>query len=108
MVPLTKGVRGDLQGFQASPSRSVCFSGKCQVSSLHLGSSRSDGVEAGHRSTPLGLSLSLCLLAVCSALAGIVESVDFDRAFVGSGGSIVATERVVADFLSLLVDEPLE
>ena len=43
----------------------------------------------------LGPSLGLCLPYVCSAQPGLVESVSFDRALIGSGGAVVATERVV-------------
>ena len=43
----------------------------------------------------MGVSVSLCLPAVCSAQAGFVESASFDRALVGSSGAVVVTERVV-------------
>ena len=52
-------------------------------------------MEAGHVPAPLGPSVCLCLPAVCSAQAGLVESASFDRALVGSGGTVVATVRVV-------------
>ena len=59
MIPLTKGVQGNLRSLRASPSRCVHYSGKCQASSLHLSSSGSNGLEAGCFSAPLGPSLSL-------------------------------------------------
>ena len=52
-------------------------------------------MEAGRVLTSWRLSVSLCLPSVCSAQAGVVESSSFDRALVGSGGTIVASERMV-------------
>ena len=48
-------------------------------------------MEAGHIPASLGPSVGVCLPSVCSAQAGLVES----TSFVGSGGTVVATERVV-------------
>ena len=95
MVPLAKGIGGDLWGLWRSPSRSVCHSSECQASSLHLTDSRSDSVEAGCVSTSLRPSLGLCLPSICTASTVTVESASFDRPLVGSGGAVVATERVV-------------
>ena len=55
---------------------------QCQASSVHVSSSGPDSVLAGRVPAPLGPSVSLFLLSICSAQAGIVES----SAFVGSGG----------------------
>ena len=63
-------------------------------------------MEAGLVPASLGPSLGLCLPSMCSALADLVESASFDRALVGSGGT-VAAERVVCRSFSLLVNEPL-
>ena len=54
-----------------------------------------DGLKAELVPTRLGPSVCLCLPTVCSAQAGLVESASFDWALIGSGGTIVATERVV-------------
>ena len=68
---------------------------QCQAPALLLTSSGPDGLEAECVPAPLGPSVYLCLPAVCSAQAGLAESASFDRALVGSGDPIVATERVV-------------
>ena len=62
---------------------------------LYIFGSRPDGVEAGRVSAPLVTSVCLYLPTICSALAGLVECASFDCALVGSGGAVVATERVV-------------
>ena len=62
----------------------------------------SDSLETGCLSTPLGPSLSLRLPAVCSSSTSIVKSAAFDRALVSSGGSVVATERVLRRSFALV------
>ena len=52
--------------------------------------------------------LCLYLPAVCPAQADLIKSAFFDRALVGSGGTVVTTEEWFVDLLSLLIDEPLE
>ena len=76
IAPSSKGLQGDLQGLQLSPSRPLCHLCQCVP-------------------TPLGQSVGLCLATVCSAQAGLVENASFVGAVIGSGGTVVATERVV-------------
>ena len=81
---------------------------QCQAPALLLTSSGPDGLETECVPAPLGPSVYLCLPAVWSAQAGLVESASFNRTLVGSRGPLWSQKEWFADLLSLLVDKPLE
>ena len=93
--PFFQGSSRGFAGVWSSPSRPLYHPRQCQASFVHLSGSGPNGLEAERIPASLGPPTGLCLPTVGSAQTGLVERASFNQALVGSGGAVVATERVV-------------
>ena len=78
-----------------SPPQLVRYEGKYKTAIVHFSSSGPSGVEAGCFPAFLEQSDCLHLSRLHSHSAGLIESSAFDRALLGPGSSMLASERVV-------------